>query len=411
MIYLDHHSTTPVDPAVFEAMKPYFFEKFGNASHGVHRMNWEAESAVEHARAQVAALIGAHEKEIIFTSGATESNQMAILGITTQLQSLQRRKILSIAIEHSSVLGALEQLKDRGFEVEFVKINRDGRVDLDHLQVLLKSTAEAHSSVGLVSIAYANHEIGTIQDIPAISKLVHAAGAILHVDAVQAAGKISIDVNVDGIDLLTLSAHKIYGPKGIGVLYVRRKNPRVELEPVFWGGTQERGLRPGTPNVPAIVGFGKSAEIAREKLATEPANIAALRNLLLQKLQTGLQQEAGLIPGVVDALLVRNGSIQHALPNNLNISVRGIDGSALFSRLKNVAVSNASACISGVQDYSQVLSELGVSPALAKATLRFGVGRFNTEDEIDTAAGEVIAVVKDLLKIERDFAAQTGETR
>jgi cysteine desulfurase len=410
MIYLDHHSTTPLDPAVFEAMKPYFFEKFGNASHGVHRMNWEAESAVEHARTQVATLIGAHEKEIIFTSGATESNQMAILGISTQLESLQRRKILSIAIEHSSVLGALEQMKDRGFEVDFVKIGRDGRVDLDHLQACLNSSPGVHSSVGLVSIAYANHEIGTIQDIAAISKLVHAAGAFLHVDAVQAAGKIAINVNTDGIDLLTLSAHKIYGPKGIGALYVRRKNPRVELEPIFWGGSQERGLRPGTPNVPAIVGFGKAAEIALEKLATEPVRIAALRNLLLQKLQSGLQSEAGLTPVGVESLLVRNGSIQHALPNNLNISIRGIDGSALYSRLKAVAVSNASACISGVQDYSQVLSELGVSPALAKATLRFGVGRFNTENEIESAAGEVVAVVKDLLKIERDFAAQTGET-
>jgi cysteine desulfurase len=296
-------------------------------------------------------------------------------------------------------------MKDRGFEVESVKIHRDGRVDLDHLQSSLDSSADVHSSVGLVSIAYANHEIGTIQDIAAISKLVHAAGAFLHVDAVQAAGKIPVNVNADGIDLLTLSAHKIYGPKGIGALYVRRKNPRVELEPVFWGGSQERGLRPGTLNVPAIVGFGKAAEIASEKLATETIRIAALRDLLWQKLKQGLQdQKSGDLP------LIRNGSIEHALPNNLNVSIRGIDGSAMFSRLKTLAVSNASACISGVQDYSQVLSELGVTPALAKATLRFGLGRFNTEEEIESAAGEVIAVVKELLKIERDFAAQTGET-
>ena len=400
MIYLDHHSTTPVDPAVFEAMKPYFFEKFGNASHGVHRMNWEAEAAVELARTQVAALIGAHEKEIIFTSGATESNQLAILGLASQLEALQKRKILSIAIEHSSVLGALEQMREKGFTVEFIQITPDGRVDLNDLQ------ARLNSSVGLVSVAYANHEIGTIQNVRAISKWVHDAGAFLHVDAVQAAGKVAIDVNVDGIDLLTLSAHKIYGPKGMGALFVRRKNPRVELEPVFWGGTQERGLRPGTPNVPGIVGFGKAAEIVREKLATEPARVAALRDLLWQKLQMGLSEN-----GHGEALLVRNGASEHALPNNLNVSIRGIDGSALYSRLKNVAVSNASACISGVQDYSQVLSELGVTPALAKATLRFGVGRFNTEEEIQKAAEEVIAVVKDLLKIERDFAAQTGENK
>lgn len=391
MIYLDHHSTTPVDLAVFEAMKPYFLEKYGNASHGVHRMNWEAEAAVENARSQVAQLIGAHEKEIIFTSGATESNQLAILGMATQLESLQRRKILSIEIEHSSVLGALEQMKDKGFVIEFITIQKDGRVDLADLKARLTS------DVGLVSIAYANHEIGTIQEIKAISKLVHEAGAYFHCDAVQAAGKLKIDVNADGIDLLTLSAHKIYGPKGIGALYIRRKNPRVELEPLFWGGTQERGLRPGTPNVPAIVGFGKAVELVTKNFEQESKRMAELRDLLWNELKGHFE-------------MIRNGSLEHALPNNLNVSIKGIDGAALYGRLKNVAVSNASACVSGVQDYSQVLTVLGVEPELAKATLRFGIGRYNTADEIKAAASEVIAVVKELLKIEREFAAQTGES-
>ncbi len=391
MIYLDHHSTTPVDLAVFEAMKPYFLEKYGNASHGVHRMNWEAEAAVENARSQVAQLIGAHEKEIIFTSGATESNQLAILGMATQLESLQRRKILSIEIEHSSVLGALEQMKDKGFVIEFITIQKDGRVDLADLKSRLTS------DVGLVSIAYANHEIGTIQEIKAISKLVHEAGAYFHCDAVQATGKLKIDVNADGIDLLTLSAHKIYGPKGIGALYIRRKNPRVELEPLFWGGTQERGLRPGTPNVPAIVGFGKAVELVTKNFEQESKRMAELRDLLWNELKGHFE-------------MIRNGSLEHALPNNLNVSIKGIDGAALYGRLKNVAVSNASACVSGVQDYSQVLTVLGVEPELAKATLRFGIGRYNTADEIKAAASEVIAVVKELLKIEREFAAQTGES-
>lgn len=391
MIYLDHHSTTPVDLAVFEAMKPYFLEKYGNASHGVHRMNWEAEAAVENARSQVAQLIGAHEKEIIFTSGATESNQLAILGMATQLESLQRRKILSIEIEHSSVLGALEQMKDKGFVIEFITIQKDGRVDLADLKARLTS------DVGLVSIAYANHEIGTIQEIKAISKLVHEAGAYFHCDAVQTAGKLKIDVNADGIDLLTLSAHKIYGPKGIGALYIRRKNPRVELEPLFWGGTQERGLRPGTPNVPAIVGFGKAVELVTKNFEQESKRTAELRDLLWNELKGHFE-------------MIRNGSLEHALPNNLNVSIKGIDGAALYGRLKNVAVSNASACVSGVQDYSQVLTVLGVEPELAKATLRFGIGRYNTADEIKAAATEVVAVVKELLKIEREFAAQTGES-
>ncbi len=382
MIYLDNHSTTRVDPIVFEAMKPYFLEKYGNASHGVHRFNWEAESAVENARSQLAQLIGAHEKEIVFTSGATESNHFALLGLIPFLQTNQRKKILSTEIEHASLLGALEQMQARGFVVEWIKTHSDGRLDLLDLQ------SKLNENVALVSIAYANHEIGTIQDIKAISKLTHESGAIFHTDAVQAIGKVKVNVQEDGIDLLTMSAHKIHGPKGIGALYVRRKNPRVELDSLFWGGNQERGMRAGTPNTPAIVGFGKAAELMGKNLEHESSLIAELRDHLWSELSN--------ISGII-----RNGSVAHALSNNLNVSIPGVDGAAMFGAFKNIAVSNASACISGVQDYSQVLTILGVESEMARATLRFGLSRFNTREEINSAANEVISVVKLLREMEK----------
>jgi len=391
MIYLDNHSTTALDPIVFETMRPYFMEKYGNASHGIHRFNWEAEAAVENARSQIAALIGAHEKEIIFTSGATESNHFAILGLAPHLNSTHRKKILSLEIEHSSIVGALEQMQKRGFTVEWVKTHSDGRVDLDDLK------AKLSADVGLVSVAFANHEIGTIQDIRKIAEMSHEAGALFHSDAVQVLGKIRFDVLSSGIDLLTMSAHKIHGPKGIGALYVRRKNPHVELEALFWGGSQERGMRSGTPNTPGIVGFGKAAELAGQSLEKEAVHIAEMRNFLWNELQASLSG------------LVRNGSVEHALPNNLNVSVSGVDGAAMFGRFKNIAVSNASACVSGIQDYSQVLTVLGVEHELARSTLRFGLSRLNTMDEMKSAVSEVVSVVKLLREMEREFAAQTGE--
>jgi cysteine desulfurase len=390
MIYLDGHSTTPLDPIVFESMKPYFFERFGNASHGVHRFNWEAEAGVENARAQIAELIGAHEKEIIFTSGATESNHLAILGLVPYLQSSRRLKILSIAIEHASLLGPLDHLKSQGITVEWVNTHSDGRVDLADLR------SKLDDSVGLVSIAFANHEIGTVQDIAAISKAAHEVGALVHTDAVQAYGKIRFNVNDVGIDLMTMSAHKIYGPKGVGALYVRRKKPKVELVPLFWGGNQERGFRAGTPNSPGIVGFGKASSLANSLLEAETAKLKEMRDLLWSELRTHIP------------CLIRNGSEEHALPNNLNVSIMGIDGAGLFGRLKGVAVSNASACLTGPQDYSQVLTVLGVSKDLAKATLRFGVGRFNTREEIIAAAHEIGTIVKDLRRLEKEFAEQSG---
>jgi cysteine desulfurase len=390
MVYLDGHSTTPLDPQVFEAMKPYFLERFGNASHGVHRYNWEAEAGVEHAREQLAKLLGCHTKELIFTSGATESNHLALLGLISHIESTKRRKILSIEIEHASLLGPLEMLKDRGFQVEWVKIHPDGRVDEEDYR------SKLDENVALVTIAYANHEIGTIQDIATLSRLAHGVGALFHTDAVQAFGKLRFTIDSLGADLLTLSAHKIHGPKGIGALFVRRKNPRVELEPLFWGGSQERGMRPGTPNSPAIVGLGMAAEIADRILENETDRLAKLRDSLWTKLSAGIP------------CLIRNGSTEHALAHNLNVSIPGIDGAALFGRLKNVAVSNASACLNGTQDYSQVLTVLGVKKDLAKATLRFGLSRITSEQDIELAAQEVIENVLELRRMEKEFAEQSG---
>jgi cysteine desulfurase len=393
MIYLDSHSTTRLDPTVFEKMKPYFMERYGNASQGLHRFNWEAQSGVALAREQVARVLGAHEKEIIFTGSATEANHLAILGIASTLLASGKKRVLSTEIEHASVLGALELLSEKGFAIEWLKIDSEGRVNLADLE------SKLGPDVGLVSVALANHEIGTIQDLKAISERVHAQGAILHTDAVQALGKIRFTVDSVGADLVTISAHKIHGPKGAGALYVRRKNPRVELEPIFLGGGQERGLRPGTPNTPAIVGLGEATELAASRLDQDQSKVQELRD----RLWKGLKES---IPG-----LVRNTPEFWVLPNNLNVSVEGIDGSALFGRLKQVAVSNASACLNGNQDYSQVLTVLGVKKSLAKATLRFGLSRFNTEEEIVSAIEEIVQVVRELRRMEREFAIQTGTVK
>jgi len=392
MIYLDGHSTTPLDPQVFEVMKPYFLERFGNASRGIHRFNWEAEAGVEHARKQVAKLLGASEREIIFTSGATESNHLAVLGLEGLLRSRGRTKILSIEIEHASLLGPLEILSSRGFQIEWIKTDTTGRVDLEDYQ------AKLSDQVGLVSIAIANHEIGTIQDIATLSKLAHGKGAFFHTDGVQGLGKIAFTVDSLGVDLLTMSGHKIHGPKGIGALYVRRKNPRVELEAIFWGGGQERGLRAGTPNTPGIVGLGEAAEILSKVQDAEIIKLRNLRDTLWTRLKTGLP------------CLIRNGNVEHALPNNLNISVMGVDGAGMFNHFKNVAVSNASACLTGHQDYSQVLTVLGVKKDLARSTVRFGITRFNTEQEILDAADEIIQVVHHQREMEKEFAEQSGTT-
>lgn len=390
MVYLDGHSTTALDPRVFEVMKPYFMERYGNASQGLHRMNWEAQAGVERAREQIAALLGCHEKEIIFTSGATEANHLAILGLKSYLKSHNRSHILSIEIEHASILGPLEHMEKEGFSVEWVSVKNDGRVDLDDFRKKLTS------QVGLVTIALANHEIGTIQEIGMLSKLARDAGALVHTDAVQAIGNVPFTVDSIGVDLLTLSAHKIHGPKGIGALYVRRKNPRVELSPLFWGGGQERGLRPGTPNTPGIVGMGEAARILKAEMGSEIRRVRALRD----ELWNGLKEQ---IPD-----LIRNGNEEHSLPQNLNVSVLGVDGAALFGRMSKIAVSNASACLNGNQDYSQVLTVLGVERELARASLRFGLGRFNTKEDIQVAIEEIKNLVQALRRMEEEFLEQTG---
>ncbi len=372
-------------------MRPYFLEIFGNPSQDLHLYNWEAEAALDAARKDMAALLGAHPKEIVFTSGATESNHLAILGVAKALRKSGKTKILSIKIEHSSLLAPLEKLAGDGFHVDWISLHQDGRVDLASLKEKLTP------DVGLVSIAFANHEVGTIQDVASISAMVRANGALFHTDAAQAFGKVKINVQELGIDLMTLSGHKIYGPKGVGVLFVRRKSPKVELEPLLRGGSQEGKLRAGTSNLPLIVGMTRAAQFAYENLEAENARLRELRNELWERLSKNLT-------GVI-----RNGSVANALPHNLNVSFCGVDGAAFFSSLKNVAVSNASACLNGVQDYSQVLSELGVSKSLAKASVRIGIGRFTTLADIQSAAEEIIQVVTQLRKLEADFRALTDE--
>jgi cysteine desulfurase len=389
MIYLDGHSTTPLAPEVFEAMKPYFLERFGNASQGLHRYNWEARAGVDRAREQVAAALGVKDKEIVFTSGATEANHLALLGSLPALFESGKKRILSIRIEHASVLGALELMEERGCRVDWIRTDREGRVDFDHLRTLMGD------DVGLISVAMANHEIGTLQDLKRISELARSHGCRIHTDAVQAFGKVRFTADSIGADLVTISAHKIRGPKGTGALYVRRKNPRIDLEPLYLGGGQELRLRPGTPDTPAIVGFGAAAESALRTLDQDAERMRGLRDRLWD-----------LLSGALEGW-VRN-SPKDGLPNNLNLSIRGVDGAALFGRLKQVAVSNASACLNGIQDYSQVLTELGVGRDLARATLRIGLGTWNTEAEIEAAAAEMVEVVRDLRTMERQFAEQTG---
>ena len=389
MIYLDGHSTTPLAPEVFEAMKPYFLERFGNASQGLHRYNWEARAGVDQARERVANALGVRDREIVFTGSATEANHLALLGSVPALLAAGRKRVLSVRIEHASVLGALELMEERGCRVDWIRTDGAGRIDFDHLVALM------NGEVGLVSVALANHEIGTLQDLKRISDLARSHGAWVHTDAVQAFGKIRFTADSIGADLITISAHKIRGPKGVGALYVRRKNPRIEIEPLFLGGGQERGLRPGTLDTPAIVGFGVASEQAALELDRNYESVRRLRDRLWN-----------LLTGAIDGW-VRN-SPPDGLPNNLNLSIEGVDGAALFGRLKQVAVSNASACLNGVQDYSQVLTELGVSRDLARATLRFGLGTWNTEAEIEAAAVEIVEIVRDLRTMERRFAEQTG---
>jgi cysteine desulfurase len=380
VVYLDHHATTPLDPRVLDAMMPYLTHEFGNASSATHAYGWRAREAVEKARAQVAQLIGAKPREIVFTSGATESINLALQGAVRARRNRTAR-IVTTPIEHRATLDCCDHLRAAGAEVASVAVDAEGFVKLDELE------RELAPGAIVVSIIHGNNEIGTLQDVEAIGRLAGAAGALLHVDAAQSLGKVPIDVRAMGIDLLSMSGHKIYGPKGVGALYVRSGTPGVKLEPILFGGGQERGLRPGTLNVPGIVGFGAACEIAAAEGAQETERLGSLRDLLWSLLQ---EKVAGVH---------LNGPRERRLPNNLNVSFERVEGEALLMALRDVAVSSGSACSSGRREASHVLRAIGVSTQLAHASLRFGLGRWTTREEIEFAAGRVAKEVARLRAI------------
>src|SRR5688500_10714965 len=378
MIYLDHHATTPVDARVLEAMLPYFTEKFGNAASKQHRFGWEANDAVERARKQVAGLIGAGSKDVIFTSGATEANNRASKGAATARRS-ERDHLVTVATEHKAVLDAMARLAREGWQVTVLPVSASGLVDLAALdRVVTDRTA-------LVSVMAANNEIGVLQPIKDAAAIAHAKGAWFHTDAVQAAGRVPFDVEALDVDFASLSAHKIYGPKGGGALYARRRSRNVGVVPQIDGGGHERGLRSGTLNVPGIVGFGHAAEIARVEMTSEAKRIGQLRDRLLR----GLQSQT-------DGMTV-NGAMDARLPGNLNVSFAGIDGEALLVSLDDVAVSSGAACTQA--EPSHVLMALGLTRDRALASLRFGIGRSTTAAEVDYAAAKVADVVLRLRKL------------
>ncbi len=375
-IYLDNHASTPIDPRVLDTMMPFLTREFGNAAAVSHVYGWRAEAAVEKARGQIAKLIGAHPQEIIFTSGATESNNTVLKGV---LPYLGKNQIVTSAIEHSSVLDTCKALQKKGISVCFVSPGEDGVVTIHSLEKMLSD------QTGLISIMAANNEIGTINDIEAIAALAHEREIIFHSDLTQAIGRIPVYVHRQKIAMASLSAHKIYGPKGVGALYVRR-DLQEQIEPLMHGGKHEQGLRSGTLNVPAIVGFGAACALMQEEMETENRRLTQLRGRLLSQLQNSLSNTKV------------NGSLEKRLPGNLNISFQFLDGEELFLAIQpTVAISRGSACSAKADGMSHVLRCLGVSNCLAQATIRFGVGRFNTEQEIDCVANVVIREVKKLL--------------
>ncbi len=376
-IYMDNHATTPVDPRVLEAMLPYFGEKFGNAASRNHSFGWAGEEAVENARAQVASLIGASPKEIIFTSGATESDNLMIKGVAEMYRE-KGNHIITQAIEHKAVLDTCKRLEKDGYEVTYLPVGKDGRVDPEDVRKAITPKTI------LITIMYANNEIGVVNPIAEIGKIAREHGIIFAVDGVQAVGKIPVDVQKDNIDVLAISAHKIYGPKGVGALFVRRRNPRVQLSAIIDGGGHERGMRSGTLNVPGIVGLGKACEIAQKEMPEEGKRLLALRN----RLQKGLESK-------LDEVFI-NGSLEHRLPNNLNMSFAYVEGESLLMGINDIAVSSGSACTSATLEPSYVIRALGTNEELAHSSIRFGLGRFNTEDEVDFVTERVSKEVKRL---------------
>jgi cysteine desulfurase len=376
-IYMDNHATTRTDPRVLEEMLPYFTERYGNAASRQHVFGREAEEAVEQARAQIARLIGASTKEIIFTSGATESNNLGIKGVA----SMYRKKgnhLVTVTTEHRAVLDPCKRLQREGFDVTFLSVDPFGRVSVDQVADALRDKTL------LVSVMAGNNEIGTLQPIRDIGKLCKERSVFFHTDAVQAVGKIPLDVEEMGIDLLSMTAHKIYGPKGIGALYVRGRNPRARLEPILDGGGHERGLRSGTLPVPSVVGFGKACALSQEEMAHEGNRLGELRKRLHQ--------------GIADQLdhVFLNGHPTERLPGNLNLSFAYVEGEALMMGIRDVAVSSGSACTSASLEPSYVLKALGVGDELAHSSIRFGLGRFNTQEEVDYVIQEVVRAVRHL---------------
>jgi cysteine desulfurase len=377
-IFMDYHSTTPVDPRVVEEMLPYFTEKFGNAASRSHAYGWTAEEAVDYARERIAKLIGAQsEKEIVFTSGATESNNAAIKGVA-EFYKEKGNHIITTVLEHKAVLDTCKRLEKEGFDVTYLGVGRDGRVDPDDVKKAITDKTI------LVSVMFANNEIGTVQPLAEIGKITRERGVFLHTDAVQGVGKVPFDVQRMNVDLASITAHKMYGPKGVGALYVRRSKPRVRIVAQMDGGGHERGMRSGTLNVPGIVGFGKAADIMVQEGVEESARVFALRERLRRALAGSLEE------------VFVNGSLEHRLPGNLNVSFAFVEGEAMMMAIKDVAVSSGSACTSASLEPSYVLRALGVGDELAHSSIRFGLGRYTTEEEVDYVAKLVVDKVAHL---------------
>ena len=379
-IYMDNHATTPVDPRVLSAMTPYFTDIFGNAASRNHSFGWQAEEAVEKSRKQIADLIGATPKEVVFTSGATESNNLAIKGVA-EMYAEKGNHIITAATEHKAVLDTCKRLEKDGIRVTYLPVQQNGLVDLNQLQDAITDKTI------LISLMYANNEIGVLQPIAEIGKLAKSKGVLLHTDATQAVGKVPVNVIKDNIDLASLSGHKMYGPKGVGALYVRRKSPRVQITAQMDGGGHERGMRSGTLNVPGIVGLGEACALCHAEMPEESKRLAYLRDKLRGKLEKELDE------------VYINGTMEHRLPNNLNISFAYVEGESLLMGINDIAVSSGSACTSATLEPSYVLKALGAGDDLAHSSIRFGLGRFNTEEEVDYVAAKVIDVVKKLREL------------
>ena len=379
-IYLDNHATTQTDPRVVETMLPFFSEYFGNAASRNHSFGWVAEEGVEIARTQIANLIGANSKEIVFTSGATESNNLAIKGVA-EMYAERGNHIITVATEHKAILDTCKHLEKQGYRVTYLPLQGSGLVDLDMLRDAITDKTI------LVSIMYANNEIGVIQQVSEIGKICKDKGVLFHTDGVQAVGKIPVNVIKDNIDIMSITAHKMYGPKGVGALYVRRRNPRVQISAQMDGGGHERGMRSGTLNVPGIVGFGKAAELCHQLMDVEMPKHRAMRDRLKVKLESSLEET------------YINGTMDSRLPHNLNMSFAYVEGESLLMGINDIAVSSGSACTSATLEPSYVLKALGLGDDLAHTSIRFGIGRFNTDEEIDYVATKMIEVVNKLREL------------